>query len=133
MWVLLLMELFDVSADEFRQFKHRRGIIAAEESFQLVVSVDVAFVFGVLETVFFDVVPDLFRDFAARLRSGANDCGQNCVRLHGFHKGGVCFTSSCFFGHRGAMLAVSPAWVNTSSQGFLRRTEPWFLLLEDAL
>jgi hypothetical protein len=106
-------------AHVFGEFKHRGRVLTAEDGLQLVVCVDIALVLFVLEIVLLDVIPDLLGDRAAGLRGVTNNGGQDGVRLHRFHEGGVCFTGSCFFGHRTDMLAVSRRRVNSSSQGFL--------------
>lgn len=88
-------------ADQASQFKHG-DLGFAKHLLELVVSIDVALVLGVLETILLDVVPDFLGDGAAGLCSAANDCSQNGVRLHGFHEGGISFALSDFFGHRQA-------------------------------
>ena len=70
-----LTGLFQVGADDLRQFKHRH-LVLAEQGAQLGVRVDVALVCGILKIMLLDVFPDLFGDLGARNRSGTDDSGK---------------------------------------------------------
>ena len=63
--------------------------MAAEDGLELVVSVDVAAVHLVLESILLDVLPDLAGDLGARDRGGADDGGQHRAGRHGPHEGGI--------------------------------------------
>ena len=56
-------------------FKHRHRIFA-EDGFEFGVGVDGAFVFGVLQALGFDVIPELFGDFATAVQAVADDRSQ---------------------------------------------------------
>ena len=59
-------------------FKHRHRIFA-EYGLEFGVGVDGAFVFGILQALGFDVVPELFGDFAASVEAVADDGSQGCA------------------------------------------------------
>ena len=56
--------LLQVLADQASQLKHRH-LCLAEDSFEFVISIDIAFVHAVLQAVFFDVDPHLADHFGA--------------------------------------------------------------------
>lgn len=47
-------------AYQFGHFKHRYLWLAAKNSFELFISIDVTLVLAILETVLFDIGPDFF-------------------------------------------------------------------------
>ena len=65
--------LFQVRADDLRQFKHR-DLSLLEDRLQFVVGVNVSFVLAVLKFVFLDVGPEFLRDFRPRNRGCAHYC-----------------------------------------------------------
>lgn len=80
-----------MGGDVLGHLEHCDLALAAEDCLESGIRIDVAPVLRVLETVFLDVVPDFFSEFATGKRSGSYDCGQNIIRLHGFEKGGIGF------------------------------------------
>lgn len=89
--------LLDVLRDELRHLEHRDLLLAAEDSLEGVIRVDVGPLLLVLEFVLLDVVPKLFGDFAARDGLGSDDRSQHLIGLNGFHQGGVRFAGGFFF------------------------------------
>lgn len=113
--------LLDVSGDELGHLEHGHLSLATEDSLELGISIDVGLLVFVLETVLFDVVPELFGELTAGSRLGTDDSGQDFIWLHWLHESWVGFASGgCgrFFCHRAAMLAVYRPWVNTSCRVF---------------
>ncbi len=77
--------------DELGHLEHGDLGLAAENGLKERVGVDVAPVLSVLETVFFNVVPDFFGELTAGDRGGADDGRTNGVRLNRFEEGGISF------------------------------------------
>jgi|Laugresu1bdmlbdd_1035124.scaffolds.fasta_scaffold42879_2 hypothetical protein len=83
--------LLHMRRDELGHLEHGDLGLPAEDRLEERVGVDVALVLGVLEIVFFDVVPDFLGELAAGERGGADNGRENGVRLNGFEEGGIDF------------------------------------------
>ena len=68
----LVADLFKMSADELGELEHR-DLLFAEQGAQLVICINIATVLGILQVVFFDVVPDFLGDFGAWDCLGTDD------------------------------------------------------------
>src|ERR1044072_4240661 len=74
--------------DQFGHFEHRNGALA-EDLAQFSISIDVALVLAVLETVLLDVSPELLHDLRARKRRGAYNFGQSSAGSQPLHESSV--------------------------------------------
>src|ERR1019366_3694979 len=81
-WLAVPGLRFQVLADESGHLEHRDLLLAVEDLQQLVVCVDHPLVRLVLKAVGLDVVPHLFRDFAAGNWLAADDRGQVAARSY---------------------------------------------------
>jgi len=79
-------ELREVFVDEFRHFKHVYGSFPAKNLLQLLIRVDIAAIFWVLQTVFLDVCPQFFCHFCAWHWSFANYRSKLFAAFHWLHK-----------------------------------------------
>ena len=70
-------------ANQASQFKHG-DLWLAKQGQELVVSIDVAFVGGILQFVLFDVNPNFADDFGTRQGGCTNHCSQSRVGSQGF-------------------------------------------------
>ena len=77
--------------DELRHLEHRDLRLATKYGLEKRVSVDIALVFSVLETVFLNIVPDFLGEFAAGERSGTDNGRKDSIGLNRFEEGGVGF------------------------------------------
>ncbi len=81
---------------ELGHFEHADLFLAAEDSGQVCISIDVGLDLLVLQTVFLDVSPKLFRQFSPGQRLAADDGRQGGVRLDWFHECSVWGTLGLF-------------------------------------
>ena len=77
--------------NQLGHLKHGHLGLAAEDSLQCSIGVDVTLVFLVLEFVLLNVVPEPFGDLATGCRSGSHNSCEDCVGLDRFKKGGIGF------------------------------------------
>jgi hypothetical protein len=75
-----------VLEDQFGHFKHGDLRFASKQLLQGGISVDVALLVLVLETVLLDVGPDLLHHFGAGHGTTTDHSGQGGIWLHGLHK-----------------------------------------------
>jgi len=87
-----------MSGYQLGHLKHADLLLAIEYGFESFVGVDEGALFGVLQLVFLDVVPELFGELGAGEGFGTNHCRQFGVGLDGFQKCSVCFSFYGFFG-----------------------------------
>lgn len=80
-----------MTADEFGHFKHSHLVFAVEDEFEGGIRIDIAFVFGVLKTICFDVVPKFFGDFATGNGRRADDGSEGFIGLNWPEESWVCF------------------------------------------
>lgn len=74
--------LAEMPRHQLRHLKHIDLTLAAKDDLELRVSVDVALVLLILQTVGFDVLPQLFHDLPPRHRTFANDRLKVCRKIH---------------------------------------------------
>src|SRR5438309_5567696 len=80
------MWLLEVAADQLGHLEHRHLVSAAEDGLELVVRVDHAAVFLVLQAIALDIAPDLLGHFGARHCAGADHGSKHCARRHRLHE-----------------------------------------------
>ncbi len=103
--------LSDVAKNQLRHLEHADTVFAIEHLFEPVVCFDKGLIFGVLQIVPADVVPELARDIGAGQRFISHHRSEFFVRLHRLHKGraGLAFRFrfGCGFGHKLEQARVS--------------------------
>jgi hypothetical protein len=85
-----------VLVDEFRHFKHVDRFFAAKDFLELLVWVDVSFVFHILQIIFLDIRPKFLGHFGTRHWAIADDRSQLSAWLHWLHEFGS-FWFRCHF------------------------------------
>src|SRR5438309_11222751 len=80
------MGLLEVPADQLGHLEHRHLVSTAEHGLELVVRVDHAAVFLVLEAIALDIAPDLLGHLGARHCAGADYGSKHCARRHRLHE-----------------------------------------------
>src|SRR5579859_3103654 len=74
--------LAEVLIDQRRHLEHRHLFLSTEDLLQVVVGIDHALVLLVLQTIGFDVIPNLLGHFTARNRFASNDRREVGARLN---------------------------------------------------
>ena len=78
--------------DELRHLEHTDGRFSVKNLLQIFVGVDISLVRGVLETVLFNILPQLLYDLGAGHGPLADDGGQVRTDLHRLHERRICHT-----------------------------------------
>lgn len=82
-----------MSAHQFGHFKHGHLALAAKDSLQLFVSVDVGLLGLILQTMLFDVVPQFLGDLATRSGLSSHHRREDFIGLDGFGESWIEFAS----------------------------------------
>ena len=101
--ILIVCLLFHIRTYDLCQIKHRHLRLTGEKYFKLVVCIDHAFVFTVLQALLFNVVPYLFNDIRTRSRPGADHI---CQCLAGCKRFQQCRIDLSFFGGGGFFYSL---------------------------
>jgi len=83
------LKLGEMFRDEFCHLKHVDDGFAIENFFEVLVSIDVAFIARVLEIFLLNVNPELLDDLGAGHWSFADDDSEVFADGHGLHKRGI--------------------------------------------
>lgn len=75
--------------DKFCHLEHAHLALAVKYRPECVVGIDLRSLFLVLQAVFLDVIPKLFRQLGTRQRRGPDNRGELVVGLHWSHEGGI--------------------------------------------
>src|SRR6187402_3565673 len=86
---IFLKQLFYMLAHNLCEVEHGNLALASEQHFQLCISVDVALVGLVLETVLLNVIPNLFDDLSAGKRLATDDVSKCSTWIERGHECGI--------------------------------------------